>query len=75
MYFQCLPEELGRDRFSDEDDSLERLMSDDLDKDAYFVIRLDKKDRYLERYPELEVLYEKDGYVFTVKRAGLDGRW
>jgi hypothetical protein len=41
-----------------------------LEKDAYFVIRIDKKERYLERYPELEVLHEKDGYVFTVKRAG-----
>lgn len=58
---------------SDEDDSVERLMSEDLDKDAYFVIRLDKKDRYLELYPKLEVLHQKDGYVFTVKRAGMDG--
>ena len=46
-------------------------MTEELDKDAYFVIRMDKKESYLERYPELEVLHEKDGYVFTVKRAGL----
>ncbi len=52
-------------------DSIEQLMEQDLDRDAYFVIRVDKKDRYLERYPELEVLHEKDGYVFTVKRAGI----
>jgi len=56
---------------SEEDDSIERLMTEELDKDAYFVIRMDKKESYLERYPELEVLHEKDGYVFTVKRAGL----
>ncbi|MEN8202280.1 MAG: glycosyltransferase family 39 protein [Bacteroidota bacterium] len=54
-----------------EDDSVEKLMSEDLEKDAYFVIRMDKKEKYLERYPELEVLHEKDGYVFTVKRAGI----
>ena len=55
---------------TEEDDSVERLTSEELDKDAYFVIRIDKKESYLERYPELEVLHEKDGYVFTVKRAG-----
>lgn len=52
-----------------EDDSLERLMVEDLNKDAYFVMRVDKKEQFLERYPALEVLREKDGYVFTVKRA------
>jgi 4-amino-4-deoxy-L-arabinose transferase-like glycosyltransferase len=57
---------------ADEDDSIEKLMSEDLDKDAYFVIRMDKKERYLERYPDLEILHEKDGYVFTVKRARVE---
>jgi len=55
---------------SDEDDSLERLMTDQLDKDAYFVMQVNKKDMLLERYPELEIILEKDGYVFTVRRAG-----
>ncbi|MCK4750026.1 MAG: hypothetical protein KAT15_23385, partial [Bacteroidales bacterium] len=55
----------------DKDDSIEQLMAGELDRDAYFVIRVDKKERYLEKYPELEVLHEKDGYVFTVKRAGM----
>ena len=54
---------------SDEDDSIERLMTGELDRDAYFVIKLNRKDAYLERYPELEIILEKDGYVFTVKRA------
>jgi len=55
---------------TDEDDSLERLMGNDLEKDAYFVMKADKKEQYLQRYPSLEVLKEQDGYVFTVKRAG-----
>ncbi|RLE04869.1 MAG: glycosyl transferase [Bacteroidetes bacterium] len=55
---------------SDEDDSLERLMTDQLDKDAYFVMQVNKKDMFLERFPELEIILEKDGYVFTVRRAG-----
>jgi 4-amino-4-deoxy-L-arabinose transferase-like glycosyltransferase len=53
----------------EEDDSIERLMTGALDRDAYFVMRVNKKDIYLERYPELEVLLEKYGYVFTVRRA------
>ncbi len=53
----------------EDDDSLERLMTDQLDRDAYFVMKVNKKAMFLERYPELEVLNEKDGYVFTVRRA------
>ena len=52
-----------------EDDSIERLMSGPLDRDAFFVMQVDKKEIYLKRYPQLEVLREKDGYVFAVKRA------
>lgn len=52
-----------------ESNELEWLMGDRLDKDAYFVIKADKKNTYLERYPELEILYEKNGFVFTVRRA------
>jgi 4-amino-4-deoxy-L-arabinose transferase-like glycosyltransferase len=55
---------------SDEDDSIERLMTDQLDRDAYFVMQVNKKDIYLELYPELEVILEKDGYLFAVRRAG-----
>ena len=42
-------------------------------KDAYFVIKVNKSDVYLERYPELEVVMEKDGYVFAVRRAAPSG--
>ncbi len=55
-----------------EKDRAEWLLNHVPDKDAYFVIRVDKKEQYLERYPELEVLREKNGFVFTVKRAGRD---
>jgi uncharacterized membrane protein YiaA len=55
---------------SDEDDSIERLMTEALDRDAFFVMKVNKKDMFLERYPDLEVLREKDGYVFAVRRAG-----
>lgn len=55
---------------SDEDDSIENLMSGQLDRDAYFVIKANRKDDYLARYPQLEIVLEKDGYIFTVRRAG-----
>jgi uncharacterized membrane protein YiaA len=55
----------------DFDDSVPNLLSQDLDKDAYFVMKVDKKDRLLERYPQLEVLEERNGFVFTIKRATL----
>jgi len=49
--------------------SVEELMNNELDKDAYFVIRIDEKAHYLECYPELEVILEKDGFVFALKHA------
>ena len=45
-------------------------MTGQLDRDAYFVIHVNKEEFYLERYPELEVILEKDGYLFAVRRAG-----
>jgi hypothetical protein len=61
FYFEKAPPEA--------DDSLEHLMYGELKKDAYFVIKANRRDVYLNRYPELEVIREKDGYVFTVRRA------
>jgi 4-amino-4-deoxy-L-arabinose transferase-like glycosyltransferase len=55
---------------SAEDDSIEKLMNTALDRDAYFVMKANRKEAYLERYPELEIILEKDGYIFTVRRAG-----
>lgn len=54
----------------EKDLSVQELMEEELERDAYFVIRKDEKEHYLKKYPVLEVLHEKDGYVFTVKRAG-----
>ena len=40
------------------------LLSGDIDKKAYFSIKIDKKDKILKEYPGLKLLYEKDGFVF-----------
>ena len=40
-----------------------------IDKDAYFIIRIDKKKEILKAYPKVEVVYEKNGYVFCMRKA------
>jgi len=47
----------------------EWLMSGDIDKNAYFVTKINKKDRFLKQYPQLEELYVKNGFVFLVRRS------
>jgi 4-amino-4-deoxy-L-arabinose transferase-like glycosyltransferase len=48
------------------------LVSGNIDKNAYFVIRADKKNETLNRYQEVKVLYEKNGYVFCIRKAKLE---
>ncbi len=48
------------------------LATQKIDKDAYFVIRVDKKQYFLNAYKNLKVMYEKNGYVFCVREAELD---
>lgn len=43
------------------------LAEGDIDKTAYFVIRIDKKAEILGRYKKIRVLYEKNGYVFCIR--------
>ncbi len=48
---------------------VEWLTSGDIDKDAYFIMRVDKKDELLKKYPAIQILYEKNGYIFCVRYA------
>jgi len=43
------------------------LLTGDIDKPAYFSIKITKKEEYLTKYPELIELYEKNGFVFCVR--------
>ena len=47
--------------------SREWLLTGDIDKKAYFSLRVDKKNKYLSQYPELKILYEKNGFVFCIR--------
>jgi len=45
------------------------LAADTLDRPAYFVVRVDKRDRVLAQYGDrLEVVSEKNGYVLLLRR-------
>jgi 4-amino-4-deoxy-L-arabinose transferase-like glycosyltransferase len=45
------------------------LTNGDIDKDAYFILRIDKKEEILKRYSKIEVIQEKNGYVFCKRTA------
>ncbi len=46
----------------------DELLQKKIDKPVYFVGKIDKKDGILKKYPQIYVLYEKNGYVFYGKR-------
>jgi len=45
------------------------LTSGNIDKDVYFIARIDKLQEVLSNYPNVSVLYQKNGYVFLVRYA------
>jgi 4-amino-4-deoxy-L-arabinose transferase-like glycosyltransferase len=40
------------------------LMAGDIDKHAYFVIKIQHLEKYLKKYPEVTEIYRKNGFVF-----------
>ena len=47
------------------------LLKGELDRDAYFVFKINRKERYLNEYPFLELLYEKNGFVFAKRHKAI----
>lgn len=45
------------------------LTSGNIDKDAYFIIRIDRKEAIMKEYPNIQLLYQKNGYVFCIRKA------
>ena len=43
------------------------LAEGEIDKPAYFVYKVRKRDEYRTRYPKLTELYEKNGFVFAAR--------
>ncbi|MDX9905985.1 MAG: glycosyltransferase family 39 protein [Bacteroidales bacterium] len=45
----------------------EWLLNGKIDKTAYFVYKITKKEEYSRLYPQLTVLYEKNGFIFAAR--------
>jgi len=45
----------------------EWLLNGDIDKPAYFVFKIMKKEEYSRIYPQLNILYEKNGFIFAAR--------
>ncbi|MFO7370596.1 MAG: glycosyltransferase family 39 protein [Bacteroidales bacterium] len=49
------------------------LLTGDTDKRAYFSIKITRKEKFIQEYPHIEYMYEKNGFVFfkrePVKKA------
>lgn len=43
----------------------EWLLRGQVDKPVYVVYKITRKNRYQEEYPQLKILYEKNGFVFN----------
>ncbi len=44
------------------------LINGDIDKDVYFVSKNDRVENYLNKYPNLKVIGEKNGFVFITRK-------
>jgi 4-amino-4-deoxy-L-arabinose transferase-like glycosyltransferase len=40
------------------------LLTGDIDKPAYFAIKITRKNKFMQEYPQAAYLYEKNGFVF-----------
>jgi 4-amino-4-deoxy-L-arabinose transferase-like glycosyltransferase len=47
------------------------LLTGDIDRDAYFVVKVNRAEKTLEKYPDLEVLYSKNGFVFLKRSSNI----
>jgi 4-amino-4-deoxy-L-arabinose transferase-like glycosyltransferase len=47
------------------------LLSGEIDRDAYFVVKVHRAQRYIDEYPSLVKLYSKNGFVFIKRSSNL----
>ena len=46
----------------------EELLTGKIDKPAYFVMKVNRAGKYLDKYPQLEKINEKNGFVFAIRK-------
>ncbi len=44
------------------------LIHGNIDRPAYFVFKIQHRKKYIQEYPQLDILYEKNGFVFTKRK-------
>jgi 4-amino-4-deoxy-L-arabinose transferase-like glycosyltransferase len=49
------------------------LTAGETDKDTYFIFRIDKKEEIMKRYPNIKIVHEKNGYIFSKRTAQKSG--
>jgi 4-amino-4-deoxy-L-arabinose transferase-like glycosyltransferase len=50
------------------------LLTGETDKDAYFLVKVDRLEENTRKYPSLQILYEKNGFVFLKRKAFLNDK-
>ena len=45
----------------------DELLNEYVEQDVYFVCKINRKEDYLEMHPQLEIIHEKNGFVFFKK--------
>ena len=48
------------------------LLTGDIDKPAYFSIKVNRKEKFVREHPDLTLLYEKNGFVFFKRTPNLN---
>jgi 4-amino-4-deoxy-L-arabinose transferase-like glycosyltransferase len=48
------------------------LLTGDIDKPAYFSIKVNRKEKFVQEHPDLTLLYEKNGFVFFKRTPNLN---
>jgi hypothetical protein len=48
------------------------LLTGPIDKIAYFALKINRKEQFMQEYPRLEFLYEKNGFVFFRRTPNIE---
>jgi len=48
------------------------LLTGSIDKPVYFVMKIGERDKFLAKYPQIKILYQKNGFVFAKREISND---
>ncbi|MBN2813539.1 MAG: glycosyltransferase family 39 protein [Bacteroidales bacterium] len=47
------------------------LLTGDIDKPAYFSVKISRKEKFIKEFPHIEYMYEENGFVFFSRKPGI----